>query len=424
MSSYGSYARAGLVATFADVPSGDLKTDARGLTSEMKFIIALSGSFSCDLLPSAAGEASDPEGSLLVKANRAIFLVAFRGPCLPARARTVRAGERQRTVAGFMLDQTSSTCIERRSYRCRLFVWGASCLCPGAMEGYRKKVGSRVPDGQLVTIEVTSCVYLQWAVSMELFSHQESQILPFARKIFPIGLKRLPQPTTFIISSRMGKHPHPQIFREENHGLHHFPERPSSLVQTNARRLKRQTSERGFHGSADQEIPRLRSEPYVLPSTKVTSPVRVVPPHRTRGCPRRASLCVSSFSTRVRRGGPYVLAPRRIDGSDVPRVVPSSRLSLRSPSFLTGTPPVPWFSPPSPRAFPRDRPPTRECQALAADAIAAARTRARRRVLPHEHSHVRIIPARRVIRPREKFRDRRLEIFRAKVSVLAPPRAR
>ena len=113
-----------------DVPSGDLKTDARGLTSEMKFIIALSGSFSCDLLPSAAGEASDPEGSLLVKANRAIFLVAFRGPCLPARARTVRAGERQRTVAGFMLVQTSSTCIERRSCRCRLFVWGAPCVCP------------------------------------------------------------------------------------------------------------------------------------------------------------------------------------------------------------------------------------------------------------------------------------------------------
>ena len=158
--------------------------------------------------------------------------------------------------------------------------WARLVCARARWKDIEKKVGSRVADGQLVTIEVTSCVYLQWAVSLELFSHQESQILPLARKIFPIGLKRLPQPTTFIISSRMGKHPHPQIFREENDGLHHFPERPSlSFKQTrDAGSAKRRIGD-----FTVQQTKKFLDSDLNRTFCHLTSPVRFVPPHRTRG---------------------------------------------------------------------------------------------------------------------------------------------
>ena len=100
-------------------------------------------------------------------------------------------------------------------------------------------------------------------------------------------------------------------------------------------------------------------------------------------------------------------------------------VSLRSPPSLSRVPLLSRGSHLLPRALfraiirqiasvvPSQRPPSRQ-RGDERDGV----------IRPHEHSHVRVIPARRVIRPREKLRDRRLEILRAKVSVLAfAPRA-
>ena len=80
-------------------PSGDLKTDARGLTSEMKFIIALRGSFRGTLPPSSA--ASLPLGSLLVRARLSVFR-ARPGVPFPARQRTGTTAWRARAEETFI----------------------------------------------------------------------------------------------------------------------------------------------------------------------------------------------------------------------------------------------------------------------------------------------------------------------------------
>ena len=74
-----------------DAPSGDLNTEARGLTSEMKFIIALSGSLIEDFSFSCFGDVS--LGSFDVSARRTRFRARVLGRPPPAAQRAASAGE-------------------------------------------------------------------------------------------------------------------------------------------------------------------------------------------------------------------------------------------------------------------------------------------------------------------------------------------
>jgi hypothetical protein len=74
-----------------DAPSGDLNTEARGLTSEMKFIIALRGSL-IEVL-SLSGFEGVSLGSFEVSARRTRFRARVLGRPPPAAQRAASAGE-------------------------------------------------------------------------------------------------------------------------------------------------------------------------------------------------------------------------------------------------------------------------------------------------------------------------------------------
>ena len=81
--------RAGLAS--GDAPSGDLNTEARGLTPEMKFIIALRGSL-IEVL-SLSGFEGVSLGSFEVSARRTRFRARVLGRPPPAAQRAASAGE-------------------------------------------------------------------------------------------------------------------------------------------------------------------------------------------------------------------------------------------------------------------------------------------------------------------------------------------
>lgn len=74
-----------------DAPSGDLNTEARGLTSEMKFIIALSGSL-IEVFSLSCFEGVSL-GSFEVSARRTRFKARVLGRPPPAAQRAASAGE-------------------------------------------------------------------------------------------------------------------------------------------------------------------------------------------------------------------------------------------------------------------------------------------------------------------------------------------
>ena len=73
-----------------DAPSGDLNTDAKGLTPEMKFIIALRGSL---MGPLSSSLDAASLGSFEVSARRTSFIARERGRPPPAAQRAASAGE-------------------------------------------------------------------------------------------------------------------------------------------------------------------------------------------------------------------------------------------------------------------------------------------------------------------------------------------